>query len=223
MRPLTESVPKVLLAVAGHPFLHYQLEWLRNQGIGRVVLCVGFLGEAVRDRFGSGKGYGIDIQYSFDGPNLLGTAGAIRKAIPLLGQEFFVLYGDSYLEIDYSDVFRAFRQSGKAGLMTVFPNSDQWDTSNVWYEAGEIVRYDKCNRVPAMRYIDYGLSIHKAESFTEYGPDKAVDLTDVFQQLILRRELAGFVAQRRFYEIGSLPGLKELDQYLSAQANPQVI
>src|SRR6266487_4337688 len=154
LRPLTERIPKVLLPVAGKPFLAHQLELLRSQGLSRAVLCVGYLGEMVQRDFGDGRDWGVHLDYSFDGPALLGTGGALQKALPLLGERFFVLYGDSYLPIDLRPVADCFFRSGKRGLMTVFRNQDRFDTSNVWFENGEIKVYDKKQRLPQMQHID---------------------------------------------------------------------
>ena len=159
LRPLTETIPKSLVEVNGEPFLWHQLRLLRENGIDRVVLCVSHLGEQVRDSVGDGRKFGVHIDYSFDGPTLLGTAGALQRAQPLLGESFFVLYGDSYLPIDWRSVEAAFRASGKAGLMTVYRNESQWDTSNVEFVDGRIVAYNKKLRNPRMRHIDYGLGV----------------------------------------------------------------
>src|SRR5438876_1042545 len=131
LRPITERIPKVLVPVAGKPFLAHQLELLRTQGLTRVVLCLGHLGERVRQVFGDGQAHGVTLQYSFDGPVLLGTGGALKQALPLLGENFFVLYGDSYLPIDFRPVGDSFERSGKLGLMTVYENQGRYDTSNV--------------------------------------------------------------------------------------------
>jgi NDP-sugar pyrophosphorylase family protein len=215
LRPVTETVPKVLLEVAGKPFLEHQLAQLREQGVEEVVLCVGYLGESIRERYQDGRSHGIRISYSFDGPKLLGTGGAIRKALPLLGEAFFVMYGDSYLRIDFGAVEGTFRQSAKSGLMTLFHNQDSWDVSNVCYSGGTIQRYDKKLRGPDMQHIDYGLSVFKAEAFREYPPDDVLDLAQVMRTLVDRGDMAGFEAEERFYEIGSPAGWRELDQFLS--------
>ena len=214
LRPLTETVPKVLLEVAGKPFLELQLAGLREQGVEEVVLCVGFLGESIRERFGDGSSHGIRVSYSFDGPKLLGTGGAIRKALPLLGEAFFVMYGDSYLRINFAEVESAFRRLRRPGLMTIFHNRDLWDTSNVSYANGAIKHYDKVQRDADMQHIDYGLNVFKSEVFTGYPPDEALDLAQVMRTLVDRGEMAGFEARERFYEIGSPEGLQELNEFL---------
>ena len=221
LRPLTEKIPKVLVPVAGRPFLTHQLESLRAQGVRRVVLCVGYLGEMIEREFGEGLPGGIELEYSFDGPALLGTGGALQKALPLLGEKFFVLYGDSYLPIDFRPVADCFERKGKLGLMTVFHNQNRFDTSNVWFEDGEIKVYDKKTLIPQMQHIDYGLSILSSAAFKEFPPGIAFDLSEVMQRLVTQKQLAGFEVQERFYEIGSPRGLKELEALLSAEQTPK--
>jgi NDP-sugar pyrophosphorylase family protein len=171
----------------------------------------------VRLKFGDGSAYGVEILYSFDGPVLLGTGGAIRQALPLLGDTFFVLYGDSFLNIDFGQVARTLTKSGRSGLMTVFNNQDQWDASNVWFADGQIKLYDKSARIPDMRHIDYGLSVFRSSVFTAYSAGVALDLTHVLKDLVAKGDLAGYEADQRFYEIGSKAGLEELDRYLTSK------
>ena len=191
LRPLTEKVPKVLLPVAGKPFLAHQLELLRRQGLRRVVLCLGYLGEMVVDRFGDGRAWGMELSYSFDGPVLLGTGGALRQALPKLGESFYVLYGDSYLTTPFAPVAECFERSGKRGLMTVYHNEGQYDASNVVFRDGRIVVYDKRARLPEMHYIDYGLSVFSASVFAEWPEGKPFDLAEVMRRLVESGELAG--------------------------------
>jgi NDP-sugar pyrophosphorylase family protein len=164
--------------------------------------------------FGDGAAFGVELLYVFDGPKLLGTGGALRRALPLLGEEFFVLYGDSYLPIDYAAVLKTFRASGKPGLMTVFRNEGAWDTSNVHFAEGRIVRYDKRDRTPEMRHIDYGLGIFRASVFAERPEGEVFDLADIQRELVAKDALAGHEVFQRFYEVGSHSGLAELESLL---------
>jgi NDP-sugar pyrophosphorylase family protein len=134
LRPLTERIPKALVEVVGRPFLEHQIELLKRNEITDIILCVGYLGEMIEQRYGNGDALGVRIRYSFDGARLLGTGGAIKKALPLLPDSFFVLYGDSYLPVDYQAVAAAFWKAGRPALMTVYANCDAWDTSNVWFD-----------------------------------------------------------------------------------------
>lgn len=218
LRPITEKVPKVLVPVAGRPFLAHQLELLRSQGITRAVLCLGHLGEMVEREFGDGREHGVTLEYSYDGPVLLGTGGALQRALPKLGDRFFVLYGDSYLPIDFRPIAEFFEQSGKLGLMTVFQNEGRFDTSNVVFGDGEIKVYDKKTKLPTMRHIDYGLSLFHAPAFTGWPTAKPFDLADVMQRLVAQKQLAGYEVKQRFYEIGSHAGLAELEELLGGKS-----
>ena len=211
LRPITEKIPKSLVSVAGKPFLARQLELLSSRGIRRAVLCVGYLGEMIQRDFGNAA-FGVQLDYSFDGPKLLGTGGAIKRAISLLGDEFFVLYGDSYLPIEYRPVADFFRRSGKLGCTTVYHNEGRYDTSNVVFANGEIKVYDKKVRLPEMQHIDYGLSVFKAAAFDSFPAEQPFDLADVLGKLVREKQLAGFEVKERFYEIGSPAGLEELEK-----------
>lgn len=217
LQPITETIPKVLVEVAGKPFAEHQLELLRRNGVTRVVFCVGHMGEKVRETLGNGLRQGMSVEYSFDGPKLLGTGGALRNALPLLGEVFLLVYGDTYLECDYAAVERTFLESGKTGLMTVFRNTGKWDRSNVVYRDGRIVNYDKQNRTPDMEHIDYGLGALRSEVFAPYPVGEPIDLEAVYRDLLARGELAAFEVTRRFYEIGSHEGLEEARNYLSGK------
>ena len=173
-------------------------------------------GEQVVERYGDGSAWGVKIEYSFDGPRLLGTGGALIAALPKLGDAFYVLYGDSYLPVDYRAVGDHFLRSGRLGLMTVYGNEDRYDTSNVEFSGGEIRVYDKRNRTPAMRHIDYGLGVFSAKAFDGCPRDAVVDLASVQTDLCRRGQLAGYEIKERFYEIGSHEGLRELDTLLRA-------
>jgi len=218
LRPTTEKLPKALLKVADEPFLVHQLRLLRFERFRKIVLCVGYLGEMIETTIGDGKALGLQIDYSFDGPTLLGTGGAVKRAIPKLGQEFLVIYGDSYMPVDYAAIVDAFVRSEKPGLMTVFENQSRWDTSNVLYEAGEICRYDKKLRTAETRHIDYGISVLNAGTFAGFRHNAAFDLADVYSRLISEKQMAAYEVKQRFYEIGSTEGLMELDALLRRNA-----
>jgi len=218
LRPITEKIPKSLVPVAGRPFLAHQLELLHARGIRRAVLCIGYLGEMIQRDFGDGSAFGVRLDYSFDGPKLLGTGGALKRALPLLGDEFFVLYGDSYLPVEYRPIAEFFRRSGKLGCMTVYHNEGRYDTSNVVFRDGEIAVYDKKDRPPDMRYIDYGLSLFRAPVFDAYSGDQPFDLAEVMGKLVREKQLAGYEIRERFYEIGSPAGLAELETLLKSKS-----
>jgi len=214
LRPITEEIPKSLIEVAGEPFICHQLEYLRKQGINSVVLCIGFLGEMIQEVVGDGSRWDMHVSYSPDGPALLGTGGALRQALPLLGEHFFILYGDSYLPIDFSDVEKIYAASGKKGLMTVLKNQNRWDKSNVEFDVGQITEYNKTRIRPQMHYIDYGLGLLQNAALQAYPAGQSFDLSKVYNDLSLTGDLAGYEVFERFYEIGSHQGIADTQAYL---------
>jgi NDP-sugar pyrophosphorylase family protein len=209
LRPITETIPKALIDVGGRPFATRQLDWLRAEGVTDVKFLVGHYGEMIQETIGDGRDWGMRVEYLFDGDRLLGTGGALRRALPVLGDAFFVMYGDSYLQCDLAAIQRSFEESGRAALMTVFRNDNRWDKSNVEFAKGEIVRYDKREQSPAMHHIDYGLGILTGRALSTYPPDEAFDLATVYRDLLRDGRLAAFEVTNRFYEIGSPEGLAE--------------
>lgn len=203
-----------MLEVAGEPFIAHQLRLMRRECVPRVVLCVGYLGEQIEAFVKDGSQFGVEVAYCYDGATLLGTGGALRKALPLLGPEFLVMYGDSWLDTAFAPIVAAYYTSGKSALMTVFHNEGRWDVSNVWYESGVIRCYDKVERVPQMRYIDWGLSLIKAETLAQQPAEIAFDLAAIYSGLARVGELAGYELEKRFYEIGSADGLRDTDALL---------
>src|ERR1700730_1733785 len=214
LRPLTEKLPKSLVEVAGRPFLEHQIALLRRNGITEIFLCVGYLGEMIENLFRDGKRLGVRIDYSYDGEKLLGTGGAIRKLLPRLPNDFFVLYGDSYLPIDYQAVASYFRGSAKPALMTVFRNDNAWDRSNVWFEGETIRRYSKTERLSQMRYIDYGLTVCSRPIFEHYPAEDPFDLAIVFDRCAECVERAGDELHECFHEGGPHKGSKQLNRFL---------
>ncbi len=219
LRPLTEQVPKALIPVAGEPFIAHQLRLLHSHGFRSVVLCVGYLGEMIEQEIGDGAAFGMQVRYCYDGPKLLKTGGALAQALPLLGKTWFMLYGDSYLRIDYGAVYETYLASGKPALMTVLENHNAWDRSNVLFKDGQIVKYDKHAPLPEMHHIDYGLSVFESAVFA--GKEgQTFDLSDLQSELAAKGQMAGYLAEHRFFEIGSPSGLRELETYLTASSSP---
>jgi len=212
--PATENVPKALLPIAGRPFIHWQLGLLAQQGITDVVLCAGHLGEQIQAAVGDGSRFGVTVCYSFDGDALLGTGGALKRALPKLGAAFFALYGDSYLRCSFAAVQEAYEESEAHGLMTVFCNEDRWGKSNVLFRDGSVVEYNKHSPRRGMRHIDYGLSVLSSQAFERSPASAAFDLADLYHDLAARGELAALAVNERFYEIGSVGGMEAAEHYL---------
>lgn len=211
LRPVTETLPKSLIPIKNEPFIYHQLRLLAAHDFKEVVLCTGFLGHLIEEAVGDGAQFGLKVRYSADGEILRGTGGAIQRALPLLGDAFFVLYGDSYLKCDYAAIQAQFEISNTLALMTVYRNEGLWDNSNVVYQDGRILQYDKVNRTKEMLHIDYGLGILTQAAFQYAGSETSHDLAHLYQSLQVKQQLAGFEVTERFYEVGSFSGITDLE------------
>jgi NDP-sugar pyrophosphorylase family protein len=214
MRPLTETCPKTLLPVNGRPFAHHQLRWLATQDVTEAIYCIGHAGDRIRRYWDAEPSPIPSIRYVDEGTRLRGTGGAIRLACEqgVLEESFLVIYGDSFLPVEYAPIWQAFQAGGMPALMTVLRNEGRWDRSNAIYENGRVLLYDKTAN-SAMHYIDYGLSAFRRELFTGAAPE-VFDLAALFHQLSVQDQLAGYEVAHRFYEIGSPAGLQDLELYL---------
>ena len=215
MQPRTLTLPKAMLEVAGRPFVAWQLEALARDGYERVLVCVGHLGEQLRDHVGDGSAFGLAVEYSEDGPKLLGTAGALRRALPLLESTFLVTYGDSYLPFDYSAPLRDLEAHPEAlGSMSVFENRGRWDASNTRVEGQLVVSYEKGATPPDVTFIDYGAIALRREVIAALPEGEPLGLDGVQADLARSGRLRALVAHERFFEIGSEAGLAELSKKL---------
>lgn len=218
MEGVAGGLPKALIPILGEPFAYHQLRLLASQGIRDVVYVVGFRGDQIRSAVGDGGEFGVAVSYVDEGDELHGTGGALRFAYDLgsLGEAFGVVYGDSYLPVDLGPVWAAFASSGCPALMTVLRNDDRWDRSNAVFRNGRVSLYDKRVEVrdPDMQWIDFGFSLVRREVVEAIPSGRVRDLGDVFHDLSLRGELAGFEVGTRFFEVGSPAGVAALESYL---------
>jgi len=210
---LTKNRPKSMVKVQGKPFLEYQLELLRREGITNIVLCIGYMGEQIKSQFGEGEKWGINIKYSSE-DKPLGTAGALKKAEALLNDTFFTMYGDSYLFLDFSHIMSYFESQNKLALMTVYKNYDQYDRSNTVVEGNLVRKYSKKEKTRDMVYIEYGANIFRKEALEMIPENQFYSLDELFPRLIEIDELLAFEVKERFYEIGSPQGLKDFEEYI---------
>jgi NDP-sugar pyrophosphorylase family protein len=208
-----QKLPKSMISVAGEPFIAHQLRLLAGKGVREVVVCAGHLGEQIADFVGDGARFGLRVGHVHDGPRLLGTGGALRNALPLLGECFFVMYGDSYLDLSFAAVAEAYLAQPLPALMVVCRNQDRWDRSNAAYARGRVLRYDK--QGTGLDFIDHGLGVLRREVLASRPAGVPFDLADVYRALAAAGELAGFETDTRFYEIGSPDGLAETEALLS--------
>jgi NDP-sugar pyrophosphorylase family protein len=220
LRPVTENIPKALVELAGKPFIDHQLDLLRRNRIRRIVFCLGYKGEMIESHLGDGSKRGMELCYSYDGPKLLGTGGAVRRAAHLLGDVFWVMYGDSYMDIDYACVLDDFSSRNVLGMMTVLRNDNRWDRSNVVFRDGQLLRYDKREQTPDMQYIDYGVALLRREALLRVPENEPSDLANLYSQLVAEGQMAGHEVSNRFYEIGTPESLEEAKRYLDAVRDP---
>jgi MurNAc alpha-1-phosphate uridylyltransferase len=221
LQPLTDTIPKALVPVAGKPFVHHQLTWLRSQGVRDAVFCIGYRGDQLRSFVGDGRAWDVAARYVDEGDQLRGTAGALRLALDegLLQDSFTVIYGDSYIPVRLAPIWQAFREHGERALMVVYRNENRWDASNVLYRDGRVVQYDKrhAGQRPELAWIDYGLAVLARELVAErIEPGALADLADLYRHLSGEGLLAGFEVEERFYEVGSPEGLADLERYLAS-------
>lgn len=211
---LTENIPKCMLEINGRPFVDWQLDLLIKNGYTDFVFCVSIKSEVVMRHLGDGSGRGINIQYSLDGERQLGTGGAIQKALPMLGEVFGVIYGDSYLPINYLALEQEFMNSKSHGMMAVYQNRGQHDASNVEFLGGKLIDYEKGSENKNMQHIDYGITLFRETAFSQWVDQSSFDLSKVCNQLAKEGKLDGFEVFERFYEIGSTHGIEQFSDYI---------
>jgi len=213
--PVTHTIAKSMIEISGKPFIAHQLKLLKSKGLEKVIICAGKHGEQIEKYVGSGTDFGLEVHFSYDGDTLLGTGGAIKKALNLLENEFFVMYGDSYLDIDFLTINKYFQGYNKLGLMTVLKNENLWDKSNVIFQDGKLLKYNKKESHPDMNYIDFGLGVLNKKSFDFFMERDKFDLAELYIKLLEKEELIGYEVFNRFYEIGSFKGIEETEFYLN--------
>jgi NDP-sugar pyrophosphorylase family protein len=216
---LTLDTPKSMIKINNKPFIEWQLNLLSKKGVREVVFCTSHYSQIIKDYVEDGKRFNIEVKYSDDGPDQLGTGGAIKNAIDILGDSFMVMYGDSYLDIDYSEVEKVFGEINFPAMMTIYKNKGKYDLSNVLFENSIIKKYSKKNVNSNLQYIDFGLSLFKSEVFKEIKKGTYLDLADLCEELAENGKLAGFEVKNRFYEVGSKEGIEDFSRYLGEQEN----
>ena len=221
IRSINSELPKALIEVCGKPFLDWQLRWLKKNGVKKVLLCIGYLADAIENFAKDGSQWGLEIDYHRDGKTLLGTGGVLRSAYDAkkIEDNFFLLYGDSFLPIDFQSIYNFYKSNQSTDLMTVFKNNNQFDKSNVQFNSTnyQIQLYDKHYVTQPMEnfdYIDYGLSILNKATLQTIPTELKFDLSELYHQLSLQKKLTGYEVTQRFYEIGTPQGLKEFEAWL---------
>ena len=222
LKNYTKECPKSLVDVCGRPFFDYQLDLMMAWGFAKFLFLIGYRADMIEEYYGDGSSRGISIKYSYDGEKLLGTGGAVRSALDFLEDDFLLIYGDSFMDIDYAETIYRYhkgKETGARALMTVLRNNDRFDKSNVVMKDGALVLYDKHEPCPDMEYIDYGVSMFERSLFSGYAEDEAFDLAGIQHELSLKGEMTAQVVTKRFYEIGSPESLAEFSSYVNKRFN----
>lgn len=218
---ITKSIPKPMVPIAGRPYLEYQLEFLRQQGLTDILLLVGYLGEQIEDYFGDGSRFGLTIRYCQEATPQ-GTGGALRDAGSLLADRFLLLYGDSFLPVNYAAVICELdRDAAAVGVAVVYDNRESTTVPNniAIDEAGYVVRYAKdAEQTPDLRYVEAGVQSFR-RSILDYLPaGQPVSLEkEAFPRLIAEHKLLAFPTQERFYDIGTPERLAKIEQVFSTR------
>ncbi len=219
LQPFTAHTPKILVPVLHQPFVLHQLHLLKQKGIKKILFCIGYQGQQIEKVVGDGTPLGLEIQYHYDGDALLGTAGAIRAALPQLAESFFILYGDAYLPCDYHALQQAFLASHQPALMSVFKNQNAYDRSNVLFKNNCLLAYNKAHPTPDMQHIDYGLGLFHRAIFESLPLHQPYDLATLYQDLAEKKQLAAYEVTERFYEVGSWRGILDLENHLKEKSH----
>lgn len=218
LNSIDSNKPKAMIDIYGKPFFYYQLHLMKQYGLRNFIFCVGYKGKVIRSFFQNGRRFGVNIKYSYDGKKQLGTGGALRKILPLLKEDFIVIYGDSYMDADYGELvytyYRVKKDKGKRGLIAVFKNKNRYDTSNVLFKGGKLLKYDKQHISSDMEYIDYGISILNKSVVKKIPKGKYFDLSSLYHELVKNGQMSGYEVNKRFYEIGTPFSLRETKEFI---------
>jgi len=214
---LTQEVPKSLLKFGGKPFLQWQLELLSKNNAKEVVLCVSHKSNLIEDFIKSITLKDLRITFSYDGKEQAGTGGAIIKALPFVGEQFAVLYGDSYLPVNFQAIEDYFISDDRPALMTVVKNALKNEVSNVNFQNGKIEKYDKSRYTNDMEYIDFGLNFFNVMAFSHYMQRKHIDLSEIQYNLAIENNLSGYEVKSSYYEVGSLNGITAFEEFIKGE------
>ena len=222
LRPLTDNIPKPMVLVAGKPFLEHLIVLLKENGIKKFLFLAGYLGNKIEEYFEDGSKWGIKIDYSFE-KEFLGTGGALRLARNKLERNFFLLFGDSYLPIDYKKMADEFMQSKKKAALAVYDNSDDTDVplNIMLHRTKKIVAvYNKRKNNPAsFNYCDAGVIAIDRQVVGLIEGKTAISFEEsIYPCLITEEELGYYIAENRFYDIGTIERLKIFERYILERA-----
>ncbi len=209
IKKITKKKPKCLIDFYGKPFLFYQLNYLKKNHIKNVILSVGYKAEMIKNYIKNHIDF-INVKIVNDGKNLLGTGGAVKKSIKFLKKNFYVIYGDSYLNFKLKNL----KFNNQISSMAIYKNQNKYDKSNVERKKTNFIIYDKSKKINDYKYIDYGVSYLEKKIFKNFKKNTRFDLSNLLQKISKNSKLKGYVVKKRFYEIGSYSGIKQFKNFL---------
>lgn len=221
LRPLTEKTPKPMVPVFGKPYLEYQLIWLKSQGIERILILTGYLGKKISLHFGDGSSLGVQIDYSQE-PEALGTGGALKFAEKKLDSLFFLIYGDSFLPVDYQDLKNYFFYAGRKIVVVVYDNQNH-DTSvanNISLGENRLIqKYKKNSKDEDLSFVEAGVLVLKKEILSLTHQNRKFSLEEeLFPILIREKEMCGYISQKPFYDIGTAQRLVRFESFVRSES-----
>jgi NDP-sugar pyrophosphorylase family protein len=224
LRSIIHDKPKPMAGIAGKPFLEYQIELLKRNGIGEATFCVGYLYEQIQNHFGSGEAWQIKINYSIE-EDLLGTGGAVKLAQRFVRETFLVLNGDTYLDIDlrqFTQFYNAKKaNSGGIGAMALTEIDDARNYGSVTVNADhEILSFnEKSESIGRTKLINAGIYLLEPEIFNFIPPAEKISLEkETFPALLNNgHRLFGYETRSYFVDIGTPAGYQGFQQYVSGK------
>lgn len=214
---LAKKTPKSMMDINGKPFIEHQIEMLKKQNIKNIVLCTGHLSEKIESYLGDGKNFGVDIKYSYDGGKRLGPMGAVKNAESILEKDFFIMYGDSYIFVDFNKVYDFYKENNELVCMVVYKNKNKYDKSNLIVENNRVIGHKDLKVEGKIEYIDYGTSILNKKSLDFIPKDSFFSTEDFFKKMIKKNQLLAYEIKKRFYHIGNPKALEEFRNFVKNQ------
>jgi MurNAc alpha-1-phosphate uridylyltransferase len=203
LRPITDTLPKPLVEIAGKPLIVYHLEALARAEVRDVVINLSWLGERIRATLGDGSRYGVRITYSEEGPVPLETGGGIHRALPLLGRHpFLVVNSDVWTDMDFSRVLTL--EEGADARLLLAPNPPHHPRGDFGLEGDFVVERE------ASRFTYTGIGVYRPDLFAGCAPGK-FPLLPLLKRAIAARRLRGEVYRGEWLDIGSPERLAWLD------------
>ena len=209
---LTKKKPKSLLTFNSKTFIFHQIKYFQKKGIKNFLILIGHDGEKIKKQISKYKFSYLNVDFSHDGKKNIGTGGALKKAKSKLFKNFFLIYGDTFPQINILKLKEAHLKKTSKFTMCIYRNNDKYDKSNIILKNKKISKYSKS--LTNAKYIDYGVSMLN-KSIILSSKKSSFDLKNIINQLLTKNLLNYFIVKKRFYEIGSFEGIKQFKSFIN--------